>query len=116
MGDRASAHPLRWNLDLALDQRGADMADVPGGASGMLVRGLQGKGSRSAGDPHRPRRGLAGRRTARPGAPAAEELASGRRTRVEERDVIDASPAAITLALLETVKYNRSTNVHTGRT
>jgi hypothetical protein len=35
---------------------------------------------------------------------------------VEERDVIDASPAAITLALLETVKYNRSTNVHTGRT
>jgi hypothetical protein len=34
--------------------------------------------SRQAGDPHRPRSGLAGRRTARPRAPAAEELASGR--------------------------------------
>jgi hypothetical protein len=26
------------SLDLILDQRGADMADLPGGASGMLVR------------------------------------------------------------------------------
>src|ERR1035437_5034972 len=43
MGDRASADSLRWNLDLALDQRGADMADLPGGASGMLVRGYKGK-------------------------------------------------------------------------
>jgi hypothetical protein len=33
-----SADSLRWNLDLILDQRGADMADLPGGASGMLVR------------------------------------------------------------------------------
>jgi hypothetical protein len=30
---------LRAALDLVLDQRGADMAEVPGGASGMLVRG-----------------------------------------------------------------------------
>jgi hypothetical protein len=43
MGDRASAHPLRWNLDLALDQRGADMAGVPGGASGLLVRDYKGR-------------------------------------------------------------------------
>jgi hypothetical protein len=39
MGERASADSLRWNLDLALDQRGADMADLAGGASGMRVRG-----------------------------------------------------------------------------
>jgi hypothetical protein len=38
MGDRASADSLRWNLDLVLDQRGADIADLPGGASGLLVR------------------------------------------------------------------------------
>jgi hypothetical protein len=35
MGDRASADSLRWNLDLVLDQLGADMADLPGGASGF---------------------------------------------------------------------------------
>jgi hypothetical protein len=42
-GDRASADALRWNLDLILDQRGADMADLPGGESGLLVRGYKGK-------------------------------------------------------------------------
>jgi hypothetical protein len=30
-------------LDLILDQRGADMADLPGGASGLLVYGGKGK-------------------------------------------------------------------------
>ena len=39
MGDRASADSLRWNLDLVLDQRGADIADLPGGASGFQDRG-----------------------------------------------------------------------------
>jgi hypothetical protein len=34
---------LRAGLDLILDQRGGDMADLPGGASGMLVRGYKGK-------------------------------------------------------------------------
>jgi hypothetical protein len=34
---------LRWKLDLILDQRGADMADLPGGASGLLVRDFKGK-------------------------------------------------------------------------
>jgi hypothetical protein len=38
MGERASADSLRWNLDLILDQRGADIADLFGGASGLLVR------------------------------------------------------------------------------
>jgi hypothetical protein len=32
---------LRAGLDLILDQRAADMADLPGSASGLLVRGLQ---------------------------------------------------------------------------
>jgi hypothetical protein len=34
---------LRAGLDLILDQRGADMADVPGGASGLLMRAYKGK-------------------------------------------------------------------------
>jgi hypothetical protein len=34
---------LRARLDLLLDQRAADMADVPGGASGLLVRSYKGK-------------------------------------------------------------------------
>jgi hypothetical protein len=34
---------LRSGLDLILDQRGAEMADLPGGASGLLVRDYKGK-------------------------------------------------------------------------
>jgi hypothetical protein len=34
---------LRAGLEPVLDQRGAGMADIPGGASGLLARGLQGK-------------------------------------------------------------------------
>ena len=34
---------LRARLDLILDQRGADMAVLPGGASGSLVRDYKGK-------------------------------------------------------------------------
>src|SRR5450759_4033955 len=34
---------LRAGLGLILGQRGADMADLPGGASGMLVRDCKGK-------------------------------------------------------------------------
>jgi hypothetical protein len=30
-------------MDLILDQRGADMAEVPGGASGLLMRDYKGK-------------------------------------------------------------------------
>jgi hypothetical protein len=33
----------RADLDLILDQRGADMAELPGGASGLPVRGYKGK-------------------------------------------------------------------------
>jgi hypothetical protein len=36
-------HRLRAGLDLILDLRVADMVDLPGGASGMLVRGYKGK-------------------------------------------------------------------------
>jgi hypothetical protein len=34
---------LRAGLDLILDQRGADMADLPGGASRLLVGDYRGK-------------------------------------------------------------------------
>jgi hypothetical protein len=57
---------LRAGLELVLDQRSADMADLPGGASGLLCRDYEGDRGRPAGDPHRPRGGLAGRRTPRP--------------------------------------------------
>ena len=35
---------LRAGLDLILDQLGADMADIPGGVSGMPARDKQGQG------------------------------------------------------------------------
>jgi hypothetical protein len=34
---------LRAGLEMVLDQRGADMADLPGGASGLLGRDYKGK-------------------------------------------------------------------------
>jgi hypothetical protein len=34
---------VRAGLDLILDQPGADMADVPGGASELLCRNYKGK-------------------------------------------------------------------------
>src|SRR5450756_985194 len=37
---------LRAGLDLILDQRGADMADLPGGASGLLCHGYKGGADR----------------------------------------------------------------------
>lgn len=45
---RVAALQNRWDrprvgLDLILDQRGADMADLPGGASWLLRRGYKGK-------------------------------------------------------------------------
>jgi hypothetical protein len=45
---RASRRFKRWDrlrasLDLIPDQRGADMVDLPNGASGMLVRDCKGK-------------------------------------------------------------------------
>jgi hypothetical protein len=45
---RVAALQKRWNrlragLDLILDQRGADMADLPGGATGPLVRDYKGE-------------------------------------------------------------------------
>jgi hypothetical protein len=92
---------LRAGLDLLLDERDADMADLPGGASGLLVRDYKGK--------------KADRLVARidPGIiplvtelrgherQAAEELEQWK-AHHEERKVIDASPAAITLVLLLT--------------
>jgi hypothetical protein len=40
-------HGLRAGLDLILDQRGADMADLPGGSSGMLCRDYKGRSTMS---------------------------------------------------------------------
>src|ERR1019366_4475790 len=92
---------LRAGLDLILDQRGADMADLPGGASGLLCRDYMGK--------------EADRLVTRidPGVVSLvadlrghEQQAAEESERWiahhEERKPLDASPAAITLALLLT--------------
>jgi hypothetical protein len=96
---RVAALQNRWDrlcarLDLILDQRGADMADLPGGASGLLARDARGKNADrlvTRIDPG----GLAGRRTARSARPPRNW---SRKTHREEHKVIDASAAAIAVA------------------
>src|ERR1019366_9325964 len=56
-------------LYLILQQRGADMADLPGGASGLLVLDYRGKDADRLVTRIDPGRGLAARRTPRPRAP-----------------------------------------------
>jgi len=89
---------LRAGLDLVLDQRGADMADSPGGACRMLCRDYKGKADRLVTriDP-----GVVSLVAELRGQErqAAEELAQWK-TVVEERKVIDTSEAAIRRALL----------------
>ena len=84
-------------LDLIPDQQGADVADVPGGASGMPVRYKSKEADRlgTRSDP-----GVVSLVADMRGheRQAAEELGQWK-TGVEERKVIDATPAAITLEL-----------------
>jgi hypothetical protein len=89
---------LRAGLELVLDHWGADMADLPGGTSGLLGPGLQGEGADrlvTRTDP-----GVVSLVAELCGheRQAAEELEQ-RKTRVEERKPLDASPAAITLGM-----------------
>ena len=88
---------LRVGLDLILGQRGADMADLPGGASG-LVRDYKGKVADTV--VYKVDTGLLAELRGHE-RQAAEELGQWK-TRVEERKVIDASPAAMTLAAIFT--------------
>jgi hypothetical protein len=67
-------HLVRARLDLILDQRGADMAGLPGGARGMLVRDYKGKEADRLVTCIGPRGGLAGRGTARPRVAGCREL------------------------------------------
>jgi hypothetical protein len=57
---------LRARLDLILQQRGADVADLPGGASGLLARGYKGREADKLVTRIDP---SAGRRSPRPRAP-----------------------------------------------
>ena len=93
MGDRASADALRWNLDLALDLRGRTWPVCPVAPAGCWSAAARER-SQSAGDPHLVSLLAELRGHERQGA---EELKQ-RKTHVEERKVIDASPAAISLA------------------
>src|ERR1019366_6426190 len=101
MGDRASADSLRWNLD----QRGADMADVPGGASGILRRDYKGKEADRLVTRIDPGVVSLVAELRGHGRQAAEELEQGK-NRVEEHK-LDASPAAITLAMICTRNNSR---------
>ena len=101
MGDRASADSLRWNLDLVLDQRGADMADIPVGASGLLCRDYKAKEADRLVTRIDPGVVLMVAELRGHNRRVAEDLGQ-RKTRVEERKPLDASPAAVTLALLLT--------------
>jgi hypothetical protein len=92
---------LRAGLGLILDQRGADMVDIPGGASGMLCRDYKGKEADrlvTRVDPGVVSLVAELRGHARQ---AAEELEQWK-TRVKVRKPLDVSPAAVTLAMLMT--------------
>jgi hypothetical protein len=100
---RVAALQKRWDrvragLDLIRDQRGGDMTDLPGGASGMLRRDYEGKEADRLVTCINP--GVVSLVAELRGheRQAAEELGQ-RKTHHEVRKVIDASPAAITLAL-----------------
>jgi hypothetical protein len=97
----ASADSLRWNLDLILDQRGADMVAVPGGASGILARDYKGKEADWLVTRIDPGVVSLSRNSAATGGGLPRNWAGGRPA-AEKRKVIDVSPAAITLALLLT--------------
>jgi len=100
---RVAALQKRWDrvragLDLIRDQRGGDMTDLPGGASGMLRRDYEGKEADRLVTCINP--GVVSLVAELRGheRQAAEELGQ-RKTHHEVRKVIDASPAAITLVL-----------------
>jgi hypothetical protein len=82
-----------------LDQRGADMAEVPGGAGGLLVR--DSKGKEATAEVYRIGPGVvAGRRDLRGHERQATEELEQWKTRVEEPRTLGVSPAAVTLALI----------------
>jgi hypothetical protein len=89
---------LRAGLDLVLDQRGAGMADPPGGASGILRRDYKGRRADRLGSASTPAWSRWSTNFAATRGRPPRNCASG----AEERKVIDASPAAIRLALLLT--------------
>jgi len=88
-------------LDLVLDQRGADMVDLPGGASGLRVRGYKGKEADrlvTRIDPGVVSLVIEFRGHGRQATGELERWETG----VEEPKPLDASPAAITLVMLLT--------------
>ena len=90
---------LRAGVDLLLQQRGAGMTDVPGGASGLLFRDSRGVVRVDSGLVS-----LLGELRAHE-QQAAQELSQWQtKTVVEERKVLDATPAAVALAMILTAE------------
>src|SRR5207302_1851573 len=90
---------LRAGVDLLLQQRGVGMADVPGGASGLLFRDSRGVARVDSGLVSL----LAELRAHE--QQAAQELSQWQtRSVVEERKVRDAMPAAVALAMILTAE------------
>jgi hypothetical protein len=90
---------LRDALDRILDQRGADMVDVPGGDTGMLARDYKGKESDTA--VYRIDPGIVGLASELSGheKQAAVELQQWR-SHIEEHKTVEITPEAYELALL----------------
>ena len=90
---------LRAGVDLLLQQRGAGMADVPGGASGLLFRDSRGVARIDSGLVSL----LAELRAHE--QQAAQELSQWQTKTVhEERKTLDATPAAVALATILTLE------------
>ncbi len=98
---RVQALQNRWDkMRRVIDERAAspDFADVPGGTTGLLCKDYKGKVADTV--VYKVDTGLLAELRGHE-RQAAEELGQWK-TRVEERKVIDASPAAMTLAAIFT--------------
>ena len=93
---------LRARLDLILEERSRDMADLPGGASGLLTRDYKGNTGRMVTRVDSGIVALLSELRAHE-QQAAQELSQWQaKTVVEERKTIDATPAAVALAMILT--------------
>jgi len=90
---KALGAAARAGLELIIDLWWADMADLPGGASGMLCRDYKGKGSIGWWSAATPAWSRWSRNSAGHERQATEELGQWK-TRVEEHKPLDASQAA----------------------
>jgi hypothetical protein len=101
---RVAALQRRWDrlnkaFDELLDQRGADMADIPGGATDLLCKDYKGKDADQLVTKIDPGVMALSAELRALERQAAEELAQWKVV-IEARKVVDATPAAVMLGML----------------